>query len=257
MLAQSDTVSIKLISFFFLWHSLYSRVVILHCRLKVIVTHSKCQRDLPLHYRLCSIHSQARSHNKRFCSRFMDNWLADLSISTPHTTEPKPARASGPLQIVSGNRQAYALDCHDGPENQRPLDLYQIDSQPDSSKYPSNTFTASAPLGSNDASTTINRTQQRQPQKHRTKAIPLNPKYRDRSYLTSKKYLDYRDRQRKDLGPDNKQVWSDAVEEAFQEGWLPHSQHRLSANMWKRSLRLNLWERPDGRSTKGLTEEMS
>lgn len=39
-----------------------------------------------------------------------------------------------------------------------------------------------------------------------------------RGYLDSQKYKDYRARPRRDTGPDGQAVWSDELEEAFQEG---------------------------------------
>lgn len=39
-----------------------------------------------------------------------------------------------------------------------------------------------------------------------------------RSYLKSQKYLEYRARPRRDTGKDGEPVWSDALEDAFQQG---------------------------------------
>ena len=39
-----------------------------------------------------------------------------------------------------------------------------------------------------------------------------------RSYLKSQKYLEYRARPRRDTGKDGDPVWSDALEDAFQQG---------------------------------------
>jgi transcriptional enhancer factor len=41
---------------------------------------------------------------------------------------------------------------------------------------------------------------------------------RNRSYLKSQKYLEYRARPRRDTGKDGEPVWSDELEDAFQQG---------------------------------------
>jgi transcriptional enhancer factor len=43
---------------------------------------------------------------------------------------------------------------------------------------------------------------------------------RGRSYLKSQKYLEYRARPRRDTGKDGEPVWSDELEDAFQQGKL-------------------------------------
>ena len=43
---------------------------------------------------------------------------------------------------------------------------------------------------------------------------------RGRSYLKSQKYLEYRARPRRDTGKDGEPVWSDELEDAFQQGTL-------------------------------------
>lgn len=43
---------------------------------------------------------------------------------------------------------------------------------------------------------------------------------RGRSYLKSQKYLEYRARPRRDTGKDGEPVWSDQLEDAFQQGML-------------------------------------
>jgi transcriptional enhancer factor len=148
----------------------------------------------------------------------MEHWPADLSIPFPHSGEQKSNRGAGSLQAVSGNRQPYTLDCHAGSENQNPHDLYHIDSAFIEAKYPSHTFPVTATLGSNEGQAGTSRVHHRHRRRHRQQGWSIDPKHQDRSYLNSKKYLEYRARQRKDLGTDNKQVWSDDVEEAFQEG---------------------------------------
>jgi transcriptional enhancer factor len=44
------------------------------------------------------------------------------------------------------------------------------------------------------------------------------PPRRGRSYLKSQKYLEYRARPRRDTGKDGEPVWSDGLEDAFQQG---------------------------------------
>ena len=141
----------------------------------------------------------------------MDDWPTDLPLST-HSIDPK-VQESGPLQAVSGNRQTYALDYHAGPENQIPHDLRAVPTV--TPKYAS--FAQPATLRSNDGPSAINHLHRRQ-QKRRQNSVVAGSGYQDRSYLTSKEYLAYRNRPRKDLGRDGKQIWSDPVEDAFQEG---------------------------------------
>lgn len=151
----------------------------------------------------------------------MEHWPTDLSIPSAHSEEQRSIGGARPLKTVSGNRQTFALDCHAGSENQNPHDLYYINSSLAEANCPSNTlFPTTATLGSNDNDLAIQRLQHRHQRRQRQRAPAIGFRYQDRSYLNSKKYREYRARQRKDLGHDNKQVWSDEVEEAFQEGSL-------------------------------------
>ena len=156
----------------------------------------------------------------------MDHWPTDISIPLSHSGEQRA------LQAVSGNRLTYALDCHAGPENQNPHDLFYISSSFTETKYPPSTFPPTGTLGSNDGQANTNRLHHRHHHRHRQRAPSIDLKYQDRSYLTSKKYLDYRARQRKDIGQDNKQVWSDDVEEAFQEGLSFPALYLDSLTLW-------------------------
>jgi hypothetical protein len=81
--------------------------------------------------------------------------------------------------------------------------------------------TSAPTLVSNDHRSNLHRLHQRQHRKERQQALSTDKRFQDRSYLRSKKYQEYRTRNRKDLGSDNEQVWSDDVEEAFQEGQCP------------------------------------
>lgn len=47
-----------------------------------------------------------------------------------------------------------------------------------------------------------------------------------RSYLKSQKYLEYRARPRRDTGKDGEPVWSDELEDAFQQGKGSHFRKR-------------------------------
>ena len=150
----------------------------------------------------------------------MDHWPADFSIPSSHSGEHKSNRGARPLQVVSGNRQSYALDCHVGPKNENPHHLVHLDSSITDTKFPSHSFLTSATLTSNDHQQAIRFLHARHHKRHRQHGQSIDNKRKDRSYLNSKKYVNYRARHRKDLGTDNKQVWSDDVEEAFQEGLL-------------------------------------
>ncbi len=150
----------------------------------------------------------------------MEHWPTDLSIPFSHSKEQTSIRGARPLKAVSGNRQTFALDCPAGSENQNHHELYYINSSFTAPNCPSNTFPTTATLGSNDNDLTAQRLQHRHQRRQRQRAPAIDFRFQDRSYLNSKKYQEYRARQRKDVGHDNKQVWSDDVEEAFQEGSL-------------------------------------
>jgi hypothetical protein len=141
----------------------------------------------------------------------MEYWPSDISISSSHSVEQRSDRGPRPLKAVSGNRQNFALDRHAGLENQNPQELYYINSSFTETKHPPNTIHTTATLGSNDVEHAVQC-------RHQQHVSSIDPSHQDRSYLNSTEYREYRARQRKDLGQDNKQVWSDDVEEAFQEG---------------------------------------
>lgn len=140
----------------------------------------------------------------------MEHWPSDLSIPSSHSGEQESTEVARPLKAVSGNRQSFALDSHAGPENQNPRDLYHLNPSFNQTKHSSNRFPTNATLRSNGNGSTVRPLR-------RQKSSSLIFRDQDRRYLNSEEYLEYRARQRKDLGPDNKQVWSDHVEEAFQE----------------------------------------
>jgi hypothetical protein len=142
----------------------------------------------------------------------MEYCPSDISISSSHSVEQRSTRGPRPLKAVSGNRQNFALDRHAGPENQNPQELYYINSSFTETKHPPNTIPTTATLGSNDIEHVAHHLH------HRQHVSSIDPRHQDQSYLSSEKYQGYKARQRKDLGQDNKQVWSDDVEEAFQEG---------------------------------------
>ena len=165
----------------------------------------------------------------------MDHWPSDLSNPSLHAGEQRSIRGTRPLKAVSGNRQSFALDCHAGFENQSPYDLYRINPSFTAAKSPSHAFPTTATLGSNDNGPAIRRLSSRHQRRHRQHGPSFDLRHHDRSYLNSKKYQDYRGRQRKDLGPDKKQVWSDDVEEAFQEGLLLLPLITSSLTLWSSS----------------------
>lgn len=53
---------------------------------------------------------------------------------------------------------------------------------------------------------------------------------RGRSYLGTQGYMEYRARPRRDTGSDGKPVWSDEVEDAFQQGELHYFPYQQFAN---------------------------
>jgi hypothetical protein len=183
--------------------------------LKDIVTHSNftfLQAHAVGIAFLRSFSSSAAHSADTFVEKFMEYWPSDISISSSHSVEQRSIRGPRPLKAVSGNRQNFGLDRHASPENQNPQELYYINSSFTETKYPPNTIPTTATHGSNDIEHAAHRLH------HRQHVSLSDPRHQEQIYMNSEKYQGYRARQRKDLGQDNKQVWSDDVEEAFQEG---------------------------------------
>lgn len=79
------------------------------------------------------------------------------------------------------------------------------------------------------------------------------------SYLKSQKYLEYRARPRRDTGKDGEPVWSDELEDAFQQGKsLTTLSWRLESNCWIQLLKQTLpWAGESGLNGESRMAEMS
>lgn len=185
-------------------------------------------------------------------------WPPDLSIPSSHSGVQRSSRSARPLKAVSGNRQPFALDSHGGPKSQNAHDVYYLDALFSQTKPLSNPFSTNASVPCSDPGPAIRCLHQRQPSRRRQHGSSTGPKYQDRSYLDTEHYQEYRARQRKDVGPDNKQVWSDDVEEAFQEGLLPLRSNTRFTDLMEPLLKSSLWEEGDEcRMVRSLAEMSS
>ena len=131
-------------------------------------------------------------------------------------------RSSRVLQITSGNAQPYNLENlkAEGVKTESgsphlPLDL-QSQSYP-----PPPTLRSNAPR-------TITATQRLEQRRlHRAQVAhrePAGSALARPAFLKSKKYLNYRTRQRTDTGADGKPIWPDELEDVFQDG-VTHTLH--------------------------------
>lgn len=124
------------------------------------------------------------------------------------------------LQNTSGNTQSYtdpALLNGGGvsrEEQYQPLDL----------KYPQPPAvvqdTTSTTTDAQNDKTTEPSTPGRRLRRLQSAAQPIPVVRPKRSYMNSQKYLEYRARPRRDTGKDGEPVWSDQLEDAFQQGEL-------------------------------------
>lgn len=119
------------------------------------------------------------------------------------------------LQNTSGNVQSYSDPLGQSDAVAREEQLQQL-----AYKYPHQTHT---PIAAVPASN-LHHHQAIAAKLHARKLRRLNsvgpnaaPR-RGRSYLKSQKYLEYRARPRRDTGKDGEPVWSDVLEDAFQQG---------------------------------------
>jgi len=142
--------------------------------------------------------------------------------------------ASHPLRLSSGNAQSLLVDPRDGIENQAPILLKQ---EP---QYP----IPAVKLGSNDGSDhgvdAGIAVDPARPYRHK---VIIDPK---RPFLQNPKYLEWLGRQRQEVGPNGKPVWSAEVEAAFQDGMVSGSLTDELLTSPKRSLISHQW---GGRNT--------
>lgn len=185
----------------------------------------------------------------------MEHWRATCIL--PSNAPALPNVSSAPsriLQDTSGNAQSYALENAKGTEKSQPGGRHTLQEVPDS-KYPfPPTLGSNVPL---PADTHLGRLEHRR--RHRTRVdlraahVPV-----DRSYLNSKKYLEYRARQRRDTGQDGEAIWPDELEEAFQDGLLtPLLSFMCLALTYKHLLQSLRWVGERSRSMARPAEGMS
>lgn len=118
------------------------------------------------------------------------------------------------LQNTSGNVQSYSDSFSHGDPTARDDHLQQL-----AYKYPHH-----APVAHPVAAPSLAHQQAVAARLHARKLRRLHsvgpnvaPR-RGRSYLKSQKYMEYRARPRRDTGKDGEPVWSDELEDAFQQG---------------------------------------
>jgi transcriptional enhancer factor len=129
------------------------------------------------------------------------------------------------LQHTSGNAQSYAdgaasaMNGDGGSHHDDHLQTLAL-------KYPP----APVPFhhsvsgtGLHDSHVLAARLQAKKLRRLQSAAHPMPTMRPRRSYLKSQKYLEYRARPRRDTGKDGEPVWSDALEDAFQQGECQHS----------------------------------
>ncbi|KAL1971834.1 hypothetical protein VTN31DRAFT_1922 [Thermomyces dupontii] len=157
----------------------------------------------------------------------MSEWKPESFVSS-EAQPPLDNVGSGPgsesdrvLQNTSGNAQSYtdpAIVNGNGvsrEEQYQPLDL----------KYPQppavvQESTTPATTSAQDDKTSVASTQGRKLRRLQSAAQPIPVVRPKRSYMNSRKYLEYRARPRRDTGKDGEPVWSDQLEDAFQQGEL-------------------------------------
>lgn len=126
------------------------------------------------------------------------------------------------LQHTSGNVQSYAEGTMHGDGGSRDDSLHMP------TKYPPPGIPFQHSISStslHDSHALAARWQAKKLRRLQSAAHSLPTMRPKRSYLKSQKYLDYRSRPRRDTGKDGEPVWSDALEDAFQQGER-HSLHR-------------------------------
>ena len=148
----------------------------------------------------------------------MEHWR-QTSIPSVKAKDEEVSRSTHVLTVTSGNVQAYALDTEDGIENQDPASNTALER--DAFKASSSHYRAQL-HASNHQQANLNHLNARRQRHgngptHGTRPLP-NP---SRPYLTCKKYLAYRNRQRFEAGKDGAPVWNSVTEDAFQDGNKP------------------------------------
>lgn len=147
----------------------------------------------------------------------MSEWQHDSFVS--HSQPPLESVGAGSdraLQNTSGNAQSYSDGIVHGDARNRDDHFQSL-----ALKYPP----APIPLQHSVSTTSLHdshvlaaRLQAKKLRRLQSAAQPMSVVRPKRSYLKSQKYLEYRARPRRDTGKDGEPVWSDALEDAFQQG---------------------------------------
>ena len=151
---------------------------------------------------------------------------------------PRSSRADRVLTVTSGNAQNFALDPKEGIENQLQYPKYNHPCQEPRRHLGYGAAPPVSAIPSNDLRSSQNLRFAAKKARHSLSSSSRRRTAFDRSYLQHKKYIEYRQRPRKDAGKDGKDVWSDHVEDAFQEGQLAFRRRICSTDFsqpWSRS----------------------
>lgn len=167
----------------------------------------------------------------------MEDWPASciLPSSTPITSvvggDPSQRRSIRALQDLSGNAQSYASNgtvaqvqkC--AAENAHQLaqqQAHHLQPQFLQGPYPKSGLPLLRPYGESNQPVSITPSERKRTYQEAIgePQAPVPSRLWPRGYLDSQKYKEYRARPRRDTGPDGQAVWSDELEEAFQEGDL-------------------------------------
>jgi transcriptional enhancer factor len=146
-----------------------------------------------------------------------DNWrTAGIYPSNCPVIPEVVTRSSRALQVTSGNAQSYNLENFKVEEakTQPGNSNLSLDFQPQSYPVP--------PTLRSNAPQTITPTQRLEQRRlHRAQVALREPRGSGpsrRRFLKSAKYVEYRQRARRDTGPDGEPVWPDELEDVFQDG---------------------------------------
>lgn len=137
----------------------------------------------------------------------------------PAALESMGVHSTRALQSTSGNAQSYSDyitnrdgSCHDG--HFQPFSFKYPQPQPPPTHAVHNSNLHQQALAARLHSKKLRRLQSQN-------SNTSSPR-RARNYLKSQKYLEYRARPRRDTGKDGEAVWSDELEDAFQQGMYEH-----------------------------------
>lgn len=135
--------------------------------------------------------------------------------------DPVGAHSDRALQNTSGNVQSYSDPLAHAESIARDDHFQQL-----AYKYPHPAAPHHVPANSMHHQAVAARLQARKQRRLHPVGPNVVAQRRGRSYLKSQKYTEYRARPRRDTGKDGEPVWSDELEDAFQQGKTdPRFQH--------------------------------